>query len=313
MKKGTKIALIVAAGLCGAGLITMFAAAVMIGFDFTKLQTHNFTEQVYEVEPVSEDMPIQDITIKTSDSDVRILPSEDDSCRVVCRETEEMKHFVSVKGNELTISQKYAGKWYEQFKIMIFEESQSVTVYLPEKDYHRLDVKTVSGEIDVAQQFTFDAVKLCSTSGDIHCAAQVNSKISVDSTSGEVVLSGMQGSDIVQIEAYTTSGDITLKDVHVRNIVLESTSGEIELECCRASNQIQITSTSGDVDFDGDYGGDMVIRTVSGEVSGILYSSKQFFVQTVSGDVSVPQSEEMRPGCKIVTTSGDVHLRIREK
>ena len=103
-------------------------------------------------------------------------------------------------------------------------------------------------------------------------------------------MSNVKGKEIF---ANTISGGVMLTDtVSSQKLKANSTSGEIDLKRCDAKN--------------------IVLDTVSGEISGTLLSNKQFITETTSGTVNVPQSVSNEE-CRITTVSGDIYIEIADQ
>ena len=87
-------------------------------------------------------------------------------------------------------------------------------------------------------------------------------------------------------------------------------SGNVSINQSEASEKARFQLTSGDVGFVGFDAPEIEVTTVSGCVEGSLLSGKQFFVNSLSGNVQVPQNQSQSQTCTISTTSGDVHLTV---
>ena len=59
-------------------------------------------------------------------------------------------------------------------------------------------------------------------------------------------------------------------------------------------------------------GGEINIKTTSGDVKGSLRSEKQFVTHTTSGDIRVQDSSFAAEKCTISTTSGDIRFTIEQ-
>ncbi|HIZ55382.1 MAG TPA: hypothetical protein H9671_04145, partial [Firmicutes bacterium] len=79
MKKSKKAAVITGVSCIAVGLIATLASLVWIDFDFTKLNTTTFETTSYEIQE-----NFQNIDIRDLECNIRLVPAEDDVCRVVC-------------------------------------------------------------------------------------------------------------------------------------------------------------------------------------------------------------------------------------
>lgn len=323
MSKTAKKALIIAGACAAAGLILAFAAMALVGFDVEGLNTMKFETRTYEVRD-----SFQHIEIRDMDCDVRLLPAGGGQCRVVCTESDQIINTVEVEDGVLTVTRRDNRKWYGRMGIW-WSGGADVTVYLPEREYESIVLKTVSGEIDVPEDFAFAAADVNTTSGDITFLARTSGGLNIQSTSGAITAGGAAGGPV---RMTTTSGDVRLSDAAAEELSVKTTSGEVELSRVTA-RALDVTTTSGGIglrlvraegdarletvsggvelrDFDA---AGIAIKTSSGEVDGTLLSPKNFVTDTVSGDVRTPASDPSAGTCKIKTTSGDIRLEIQNE
>ena len=87
MKKATKIWLITAALLVLAGGILFAGIMAAENWDFGKLSTVRYVTNTY---PVSE--PFRNLSFETDTVDIVLVPSDDGTCRVECREEKRPAH-----------------------------------------------------------------------------------------------------------------------------------------------------------------------------------------------------------------------------
>ena len=85
---------------------------MMMGCDFRTLDT-----DVYETKNWQIDAFFSQISVNSIMTDVEILPSENDECRVVITEKTKLNHSVNVENEELKIQTKDNRKWYETIGI----------------------------------------------------------------------------------------------------------------------------------------------------------------------------------------------------
>lgn len=321
MSKTAKRALIIAGACAAAGLILAFAAMALVGFDMEGLNTMKFETRTYEVRD-----SFQHIEIRDMDCDVRLLPADDGQCRVVCTESDQIINTVEVEDGVLTVTRRDNRKWYERMGIW-WSGDADVTVYLPEREYESIVLKTVSGNISVPEDFAFATAQAVTTSGEISFLARTARGLTLQSTSGEITAGGADGGPVrmtttsgdvrlsntaaEELSVKTTSGEIELSRVTAWALDVTTTSGEIALSCVQVEQGAQIEAVSGDVklqDFDA---ADITIKTTSGEVGGNLLSPKNFVTSTTSGSVRVPASDPSAGTCHVKTTSGDIRLEIK--
>lgn len=320
MKSAKKTAIIIAVSFVVVGILLSFGALVAMDFDFTKMNTMTFQSKVYSIEE-----SFTDIFIKDAECDVRLIPTQDGSCTVVCKESDQISHSVTVKNGRLTVERTDLRKWYE--RIGIYWGETEVLVYLPKTEYDRLSVSDVSGTVEIPKEFSFAQAEIDNTSGDVRFLASVQNKLSIktvsgdiriadnacpnvsaESTSGEILLSNMTAAETFRLK--TVSGDIRIADIACQNVSAESTSGEILLSNVTAAETFRLKTVSGDVELRNCDAADLWIKTTSGEVSGTLLTEKVFLTDTSSGEVSVPKTTSGGK-CEIKTTSGDIEIEIK--
>lgn len=304
MRNAKKTAMMAAGACIAAGLLIILAAMIWIRFDVRRLNTVRFETKTY---PVPESF--RHIDVRDVDCDVRLLLSEDGSCRVVSTESDRIVNRVEVRDDTLTITRNDERRWYERFSIW-WGGDLTLTVYLPEQEYQSLFLKTVSGDISVPEQLGFAAAALSSISGDISFLARTDGGLTITSTSGGIRGGNAAGGDV---RVTTVSGDVRLSGVTARALRVKTTSGEIGLRSVTAEQEADVQSTSGDVELDGFDAPSIRIRTVSGEVEGGLLSPKAFETHTTSGEVRVPPSDPSGGTCSVTTTSGDIVIRIEDQ
>ena len=127
MKKATKIWLITAALLVLAGGILFAGIMAAENWDFGKLSTVRYVTNTY---PVSE--PFRNLSFETDTVDIVLVPSDDGTCRVECREEENARHTVAVENDTLTVQVQNNKTWRDY--IGVHFGTPKITVYLPERE-----------------------------------------------------------------------------------------------------------------------------------------------------------------------------------
>ena len=280
MRVMKKFFIVIAIILLVAGLSLFSVAFAMAGFKFSKLGTQKLEENTY-----TPDGEFENITIKVSTADIKFKPAEDGKLSVVCRELSRDKHEVEVKDGTLSIKNNDKRKWYDN--ISFFSKSPSVTVYLPEKDYKVLTIKTSTGDINMPSDFSLSSVTLTVSTGDVDFAADVHGDMNIKTSTGDVKRSGMTEGNF---DITVSTGDILLKD--------SVTTGKLNIK----------TST-GDVRFDRSDAAEIKIKVSTGDVKGTLLSDKFFITKSSTGDIDVPNTRE-GGDCEITTSTGDIKISI---
>ena len=344
MSKAKKIWIIAASAAIAVGII--IAMIVAVTTDFGMFKEKNV---ITEVKTYSVDKDFKNIKVEDVEYDVFIVPSKDEKCKVVCNEEEKLYHTVEVVGDTLRINRINTRKWYESIHFGFGFggwDSLTLTVYLPEKEYEELYIRTTSGDVFVETPYTFSDAKIYGTSGDVMIENITANNVTATSTSGEVKISSINVKE--DLYSNTPSGDVSLSDVTAKNITSESTSGEVKIVTANVkgdfrssttsgdinisnlkSQDISVKSTSGDVELidtiaigrlkaktiSGDIeldrcdGNSLNLVTTSGNVDGSLLTEKLFITDTTSGDVDVPHTSSDEK-CEISTTSGDIEIIV---
>lgn len=305
MKKSKKILITVAVILIAVGMICGFCGIYSLGFNFNEIGTSDFVTHTYTV-----DDDFTNIVIEDASSNINFYKSNDDKCRVLCDEREKVTHTVVNENNTLTVRVKDERNWFERINIGFFVSNMRVSVYLPKNKYDSLNVTSMSGDIDVANEVTFDNAKVGSISGDVSVKADVKQELNISSTSGDVIINNISATE--SINASSVSGEIDLSNVKGKEIFANTISGGIMLADTVASQKLKANSTSGEIDLKRCDAKNIVLDTVSGEISGTLLSNKQFITETTSGTVNVPQSISNEE-CRITTVSGDIYIKIADQ
>ena len=280
MKKSKKILITVAVILVAVGMICGFCGIYSLGFNFNEISTSDFVTHTYTVED-----DFTNIIIEDAASNINFYKSNDDKCRVLCDEREKVTHTVVNENNTLTVRVKDERNWFERINIGFFAADMRVSVYLPKNKYDSLNAASMSGDIDVANEFTFDNAKVGSISGDVSVKADVKQELNISSTSGDVYAENLNlekfnaestsGDVIINnisatecINASSVSGEIDLSNVKGKEIFAKTTSGGVMLTDTVASQKLKANSTSGEIDLKRCDAKNIVLDTVMVSTSG---------------------------------------------
>ena len=281
MRKSVKIWLIIASALVALGSVLFVAVMSVYRWDFTKLSLKKLVTKEYTVQ---EDF--SEITIRADTTDISLLPSEDGVCRIVSFEYEGAS-LIGVQNGKLSVEESENGKWYE--RIFDFSEPK-MTVYLPVKEYARMQIETSTGDIQV-KNATVGELDISVSTGDI--------------TVSKVVCTG-------EIKIVVTTGDTELTSVSCKSFSSQGSTGDLELEKVIAEERLFIKRNTGDVEFDGCDAGEIFVQTTTGDVEGSLLSGKRFVANSRTGKVQVPKPVEGGT-CEIQSDTGDIILRVLDE
>ena len=312
----------IAGALILAGIILCAAAAAFCDFGSGGMNTMSLVRKTYSV-----GQDFSAVSISDESSNVRLLPSGDGECRVICSESENGKlHYdVTVSEGVLTVQRIDQRDLLERVGISF--GGTDLELYLPKTEYDRLTVRTSSGGIRVPEDFRFGEAQGEASSGGIIFSASVDESLTLNAASGSISVSGVSPRSLsasalsgsVTLEAVnaeetlygeTSSGTLSLTGVRCGELTAQSTSGGIHLTDVVASGTVTAQSSSGSVRLNQCDGAELFIRTSSGGVSGTLLSDKVFLTETASGSVRVPRTVT-GGACEITTSSGSIDISIQ--
>lgn len=299
MSRCAKGWLIAAFSLVLIGGILFVGVMSMVGWDFRKLSTGKYETNTHTLSDT-----FTDISIHTKTADVIFSPSADDTVSVVCYEEKNLTHTVSVEDDTLTITVEDTRKWYQH--IGFHPGGPTITVYLPAGTYGELKIKAATGDITIPKDFSFSAVDMDVTTGDIIFSADVAGAMTVDVTTGDVKLSSVSCGDLT---VDTTTGEVNLSNVTCRNLTSSGTTGDVVLNNVIATEAFSIKSETGNVTFKACDAADITAKTTTGDITGTLLTAKTFDAHATTGRVSVPQSATGGQ-CKLSATTGNISITI---
>lgn len=316
-KKALRFALISVA----AGLLISFAALVALDFNFFEMGT---------MEPVTNTYAVTDaftgVSVWGAECDVRLIPSRDATCTVLCSETDRIAHTVAVRNGTLIIERTDNRKWFEHIGFMwSYWGPIEVVICLPEGAYEDLRVRTTSGDVEIPEAFSFAQAEVNVVSGDIRFAAGVEGELHLTSISGDLQVggtspqgltvestSGEVAVDAVETSVFsckTISGTQRISRLTCQRATVNSTSGSVIASDLIASENIRMEAVSGSLELTRCDADTLWLKTVSGSVTGTLRTAKVFDVSTTSGSVHVPDTAGGGL-CEIKTVSGSIHLDV---
>lgn len=285
MKKITKITLIIGGILTLLGIICFVIGFTVTGFDIKKFsQEKEFKEVSSEYENY-----FGEISFKTIDDNIIIKKSEDNKTKVVYYISKDEKIYYDITADkDLSFVQKDDREWYERIAIFQTDKDYSITVYLPEEKYNKLDLFSISGSITSSMPL------------------QLEKGADFNTTSGEINIKNIN--TMLSVNIGTVSGNIVADACSAdKNMKINTVSGDIDIKNTKAFNNIDLHTVSGDINIyktDSPY---IKIDTVSGDIEGSAGKGK-FTISTVSGDIQVPSNNENGIKYDLNTVSGDINL-----
>lgn len=249
------------------------------------------------------------VSLEFKTSDLNVFFTEDTQIRVVQYSYKELKEEELFKVNKtashITISENYKTRFH------LFYMNQTVyDVYIPKEYKESLEIKAVSGDVNVNESLKFENLTISSTSGDIKMGDVEAKSIQIESISGDIKLQDLTDEDL---RLKTVSGDIEVESANGK-IEAKTTSGTIEIK--EIDGTVELTSISGDVKSDNfKVTGDSKVKTTSGNVRMYLNqeSNCEILTKSVSGNVTLPNRRniigvEPYAELDIETVSGNIRL-----
>ncbi len=320
MKKSSKIILIISAVLFVIGGIITGVAFGMGG----EISTTEYTEKTYKI-----DQRFNDISVSAGMYDIELRLSETGKSYVDCLESDDVKISVEVENNTLKIYEKIIATL---IKPVIFNtESPYAVIYLSEKEYKNLEIKTSSGDIECLENdLYFVNGELSASSGDIEFSANVSEELTAETFSGNIEfkdkkaafgnasLSATSGNIQLlsavknNLLADTSSGDIEIDNSSPRTAEISATSGDIQLKNVIAESKLSAETSSGNITLKKCDSKEIELESTSGDIDGTLLSDKLFEADSSSGNIDCPPSIKDGDMCRITTTSGDISISIAQ-
>lgn len=309
-----KVWLIVAAVLVLVGAV-IFALASKLDWSFNveyETNTHDITEEFYG------------ISIDTDTAGIELIVS--DESKVVCLESENERHEVSVKDGTLFIKKTDNRKWYEYIGISF--GSPKISVYLTKAQYASLDIKASTGAVSVPSGLTFANVNVGVSTGAVDFHANVSGRLEVAASTGAIKVSDI---DAGALTLRATTGKISVSDVNLtggltlsvstgktelENVTCESllssgSTGRLVMKAVTVSGRLDIERDTGDVVLEKCDADEVYIETDTGNVRASFLTEKIIFADTDTGDIDIPKST-VGGRCEIETDTGNIKVSFEK-
>ncbi len=319
MKKSTKIWFITAASLMLAGIIIFAGVMTMLKWDFRKLSTNKYVDNVQEISE-----SYQSIVVNVKTADITVLPTDSEATTVKAHYESKLKYNVTVKDGTLYIELLELKKWYDWISIGF--DSTKITVYVPRNLSTSLTVTRSTGDLTVTDLPNLNKIDASGSTGDVAISNVSSQSIKLKVSTGDITLNGVTASSIdlkastgdVSISSSSCSGsinialstgDTTLSGVRCKNLASSASTGDVTLNDLIVAESLAVERSTGDVTFNACDAGSINVNTTTGNVKGSLCTSKIFYAKANSGSVNVPQSTSGGL-CTINTSSGNINITI---
>lgn len=341
MRRKTRLALLVAGGLCLLGALVFIATMSLCHWDFTLLEWEEEQMKQKIIEQSFESILITDDT-----TDIRILPSSDGRVSLQTYEKKNITHTVAVEDGTLKIELVDHRKWYQRISFFNFSK-QEILLYLPKENYKSLVAQTNTGDVGIAcGEFTLERIEVTTDTGDVRCFSPATQDICIKTDTGDVECFTLSAQDISvttdtgdidlfevnansltlsvrtgdielkeiecegKIQLQLTTGDTDLSRVRCASLLSKGNTGDIELSDVIASGTFHIERSTGDVTFHSSDASEIYVTTDTGDVKGTLLTEKIFLTKTDTGNIRVPDTVS-GGRCQIQTDTGDIILSLK--
>ena len=303
------------------GAVTLTAGAVIFSVGIARQVKYNQAKPALSID-VNE--TYHNFNIDVSTADLYFTPSTDGTTKVEVIELEKQTHEVTVNEDTLYIKYKDERKWYE--KIFSFGRMK-ITISMPVASYSNLKIESDTGNINMPNDFTFDAANIELSTGDINFKAKVNNEIVFKSSTGDMRLDSVDAKSMdlsmstgkcylkdvnvtEKIKVNASTGDISLTNVTANDLESKSSTGKVTLTNSVITNHIAIKTSTGDIKFNDSDAATLKINSDTGDVRGTLLTEKIFYAHSHLGTVRVPTSTTGGL-CEIDTDTGDIIITIK--
>ena len=259
MKKSTKISLWVSLALVLIGGIVITCSLMSVGFDMRKMSDIEFHKKVYPITDSFDKIMITDVN-----NDITVCLSDNDTCKIVCYDSEKIYHQCQVNNDgELQVWYHDERPWYERMGFF-YNDNHTLQVYLPKSEYQNLYAHTTNGEITVTDDFDFSNADLKTVNGNVHFDANVLVNLYAHTTNGDIALGGKA---IHHLDVSSVNGDIAMNDITASHILAHTTNGDIT-GTVNADKTFQASTVNGSVSVPNEVkeNGDFVLSTVNGNI-----------------------------------------------
>ena len=255
-------------------------------------------------------------------SDIEFVATNDSTAKIVYKETEKVFHTEEVKNETLFIKQVEDIKWYERVFTFDFTPKKA-TIYLPAGAYQSLNVDNSTGDLSIPHDFSFDAVDIKLSTGNVHFNCDVTNDTKIETSTGDVYLDSIttksltvrrstgslsmkkiNASGAISIESST--GKVGASEVRAESIKIESSTGDVALNDVKVTGDLTINTSTGDVSFaDIDFENG-TIKTSTGDVKGTLSTPKYVDADSGTGKTKVDSDRSIPETLTVKSNTGDI-------
>ena len=203
--KTVKILFIVAGALILFGALLFVITGFISNWDFKTMLGGNYVSVTTEI---TEDFDA--IEICTDTADISLVYSEEEGCRAVSYDREELSYDCLVEGGVLKVRLVDSRSWFQKLFDMSF--GNSLTLYLTKSEFASLKIEEHTGNVTVPSGFSFGNIDLKLTTGDLFLSASASEKITVNGSTGDVRLDGISAKEVTVSVVCVKSATVFIDD-----------------------------------------------------------------------------------------------------
>ncbi|MBR2042732.1 MAG: DUF4097 family beta strand repeat protein [Clostridia bacterium] len=292
--------LIAAIVLIIVGCVIFGAAMTELQWDFQKLSTAKTETEIIDING-----EFNNIEVNLRTTDIEFAFSGNDTSSILVTQHKNEKHSAVVENGTLKIGVKDTRKWYEHIGINF--STPKITVFLSKTEFACLSINTSTGNINIADAFCFESLKIKGSTANVKCSATVENSVEIKTSTGNVYLSApiMGGLNIT-----TSTGNVKIDSVTATDsVAIKTDTGNVDLNNTVISGKLSVDTDTGNLKLSGCDAGELYIKTSTGNVRGTLLSEKVFIANSSTGKIDVPKT--LGGGmCEITTDTGDIQIKI---
>lgn len=296
MKKGTIIALVVAAALILGG-----AALIAVGLYTGNGNTYATNIFALEERTATIGQVFEGVVVDTGDCDVKFVPFDGNAdAHILFLEREKIGHDVKVQDGVLTVKMTDHRQWMDH--IGFGGKSMEMTIYLPRKQYESLQITTDTGDIQLPEVLSAKEIRLRSDTGDIHCTAAARALINCTTDTGDITVKNsaphtlelktdtgdvqLQDSNAFELHLETDTGEVDAQDVNCTTFTCKSATGDVTLKNFQIADYLQVFTNTGDVKIQDSDAVVINIETATGDVDvPKAWQKKDYLIETDTGKI----------------------------
>lgn len=300
--------------LVGAALFLL--ASALLGFDYKKLDVHE-----YVTHTLTPEGDFTSIRINDSTADIAFVITDGGPCRIECFDVANEKHTAEIKHGELVVTRPHKRNWYDFLDLRL--RQVTITLYLPGQAYENLTIDNSTGDIKLSGRVGFEqadiglstgsvlidgmrfsSLRLKNSTGDVTFKNVSADRTEVSLTTGDVTFENVAGGDM---RIGTTTGHITMSGVTGKSLTACATTGKVKLKDVLCDVRMDVETDTGDISLLSCDAPSIRLTADTGDIEGSILSPKIFSASSDTGSVHVPRSKEGGE-CVIETNTGDIDI-----